>query len=95
MSETLQRTNRGLPLFIAEAKRRHVFKAAGLYAGAAFVILQLADILTPTFGIPEAVIFYLLILIAIGFPMTSPPAAIASRASPISFAISGSPSFPT
>jgi TolB-like protein/Tfp pilus assembly protein PilF len=56
-------------LFIAEAKRRHVFRAAGLYAGAAFMVLQLADILMPTLGIPDSAITYLLLVIAAGFPL--------------------------
>lgn len=53
---------------IAEARRRHVFRAAALYAAGAFVILQLADILLPAFGTSEAVISYLLVAIAAGFP---------------------------
>jgi TolB-like protein len=56
-------------LFIAEAKRRHVFRTAGLYAGGAFVVLQLADILMPSLGIEESAISYLLMIIAAGFPL--------------------------
>jgi TolB-like protein/Tfp pilus assembly protein PilF len=53
---------------IAEAKRRNVFRAAGLYAGFAFVALQLADILFPIVGIADDNVTFLLIAIAIGFP---------------------------
>jgi adenylate cyclase len=55
---------------ISEARRRHVFRAAGLYAGAAFVILQVADILMPTFGLDDVTISYLLGAMALGFPLT-------------------------
>jgi TolB-like protein/Tfp pilus assembly protein PilF len=55
--------------FIAEARRRNVFRAAGLYAGFAFVALQLADILLPAFGLAEDNVSVLLLLIALGFPL--------------------------
>ena len=54
---------------LAEAKRRHVFRTAGLYAGGAFAILQTADIALPALGISDSVISYLLLLIAAGFPL--------------------------
>ncbi|MFT7246330.1 MAG: adenylate cyclase [Candidatus Azotimanducaceae bacterium] len=54
---------------IAEAKRRHVFRTAGLYAGGAFGILQIADIVLPTLGLGDSVISYLLVIIAAGFPV--------------------------
>ncbi len=58
-----------LATLIAEAKRRYVFRAVGLYAAAAFVVLQLADILLPAFGLSDAAVQYLLIVIAAGFPL--------------------------
>ena len=58
-----------LSSLIAEARRRHVFRATGLYAAAAFVLLQLADILMPAFGLSEGDISYLLTAIAAGFPL--------------------------
>tara|TARA_E500000331_G_scaffold202895_1_gene194675 strand:- start:9997 stop:10590 length:594 start_codon:yes stop_codon:yes gene_type:complete len=54
---------------IAEARRRNVIRVSGLYAAGAFVILQLADILMPAFGLSDADISYLLVAIAIGFPI--------------------------
>lgn len=54
---------------LAEAKRRHVFRTAGLYAGAAFAILQTADIALPALGLNEDIISYLLLIIALGFPL--------------------------
>ena len=56
--------------FIAEARRRYLFRTAGLYAAGAFVLLQLADIVGPSIGLPDVGITYLLIAIAIGFPVT-------------------------
>jgi adenylate cyclase len=58
-----------LASLIAEARRRHVFRATGLYAAAAFVLLQLADILMPAFGLSDGDISYLLLAIALGFPI--------------------------
>ncbi|MEM7362515.1 MAG: hypothetical protein AAF525_00710 [Pseudomonadota bacterium] len=54
---------------LAEARRRHVFRVAGVYADVAFGVLQTADIVAPTLGLPEATISYLLTAIAIGFPL--------------------------
>jgi TolB-like protein len=54
---------------ISEARRRHLFRAAGLYVAGAFVILQVADIAGPSLGLPEAAITYLLIAMAVGFPL--------------------------
>lgn len=54
---------------IAEAKRRHVFRTAALYAGAAFGVLQVADIILPTLGLGESAISYLLVIIAACFPI--------------------------
>ncbi len=45
-----------------------MFRAAGLYAGFAFVVLQLADIIIPALGLPDTAVTSLLILIAVGFP---------------------------
>ena len=59
----------GLTAFIREAKRRQVFRMAGIYAAGAFVLLQLADILFPGLGIPESAIAPLLVVIAAGFPI--------------------------
>jgi TolB-like protein/Tfp pilus assembly protein PilF len=67
MSE-VQRDDNPLLRLIEEAKRRFLFRAAGLYAGAAFVLLQLADVVLPGLGIDESAVSYLLIAIAAGFP---------------------------
>lgn len=64
-----ENTESQLRSLVAEAKRRHVFRTAGLYAGAAFVVLQVADIVLPALNLGEAAISYLLIAIAAGFPV--------------------------
>jgi len=50
-----QRPNRYRTL-LAELKRRHVFKVAAVYGGAAFVVMQAADFLVPTLN-PVTIIF--------------------------------------
>ena len=43
----------GLAEFLAELKRRKVFRVAAVYGATAFVILQLADIVFPPLGLPQ------------------------------------------
>lgn len=54
--------------FVAELKRRHVVRFAIGYAAAAFVVLQLAEIIFPAFGLGEEWIRVLVIAVTIGFP---------------------------
>jgi TolB-like protein len=54
--------------FLAEMKRRHVVRFAFGYAAAAFVILQLAEIVFPAFGIGEGGLRVLVVLTGLGFP---------------------------
>lgn len=69
MNDSAQHSGSVLARLIAEARRRHLFRTAGLYAAGAFVILQLADIMMPGLGLPDSAINYLLIAIAAGFPI--------------------------
>jgi TolB-like protein/Tfp pilus assembly protein PilF len=55
--------------FLAELKRRKVYRAAALYAGAAWLLLQLADVVSEPLGLPERTITLLLVVVAIGFPI--------------------------
>ena len=55
--------------FIRELRRRHVFRAAGLYAGAAWIALEGADILLPAFDAPEWIFRGLIIVAFVGFPV--------------------------
>jgi TolB-like protein len=52
-----------------EARRRKVFRTAALYVLGAWVALQVADVLFPGFGIPEAAIQALVWTAVLGFPV--------------------------
>jgi len=52
---------------IAELKRRNVFRMAGLYLVAAWLIVQVAETLLPLFGTPTWVLKALVLLLALGF----------------------------
>jgi TolB-like protein/Flp pilus assembly protein TadD len=55
-----------LSLF-AELRQRNVFRVAAAYAVAAWLVLQLADILLDTFGAPDWVFKSLVVFLAVGF----------------------------
>jgi TolB-like protein len=52
---------------IAELRQRNVFRVAAAYAVAAWLVLQLADILLDNFGAPEWVFKSLVVFLAVGF----------------------------
>ena len=56
-----------LSQFWQELKRRNVVRVATVYAGAAFVILELVDILAPSLGLPAWTLNLVLILLIVGF----------------------------
>lgn len=58
----------GIEGFVAEMRRRHVVRFALGYAAAAFVILQLAEIVFPAFGYGEGALRILVVVCALGFP---------------------------
>lgn len=55
--------------FLAELKRRKVFKVAALYGVVAFVVLQVADLVLPALAIPDWGMRLVLVLILLGFPI--------------------------
>jgi TolB-like protein len=57
----------GLSQFLAEMRRRHVVRFAFGYAAAAFVVLQLAEIVFPAFGISEGGLRLLVVVTGLGF----------------------------
>ncbi|HKK08772.1 MAG TPA: hypothetical protein VKA44_07805, partial [Gemmatimonadota bacterium] len=57
------------PGLYQELKRRHVVRVAVAYAAAAWVVLQLAGLLLPTFGAPAWVLKVLVGLVALLFPI--------------------------
>lgn len=53
----------------SELRRRHVVRTAAAYAAGAFVLLQLAEILFPSFGLDDAAIRALFAVVVAGFPV--------------------------
>jgi len=58
-----------LPKFSAELKRRHVYKVAVAYAVIAWLLVQAASILFPTFDAPAWTMKVFVTVIALGFPI--------------------------
>ena len=56
---------------IIELRRRHVFRATGLYVGVAWIVLQGADVLLPAFPAPDWVFRALVIVAIAGTPLTA------------------------
>jgi len=57
--------------FWQELKRRKTNRVIVVYAATAFVILQLVEILAPALLLPEWTTTFIIILLAIGFPLTA------------------------
>ncbi|MGH8273221.1 MAG: hypothetical protein ACRES9_03035 [Gammaproteobacteria bacterium] len=55
--------------FFAELKRRHVYRVAIAYAVTAWLLLQLANIVLPTFGAPGWILKVLIAIFIIFFPV--------------------------
>jgi TolB-like protein len=53
--------------FLAELKRRNVFRMAGLYLVGAWLVVQVAETLLPAFDVPGWVLRAIILLLAIGF----------------------------
>jgi TolB-like protein len=58
----------GFSRFFAELKRRHVVRFALGYAAVAFVLLQLAEIIFPAFGLGDTKLRILVVAVALLFP---------------------------
>jgi len=58
--------NRG---FLRELRRRRVFRTAGLYVVGAWLVMQVADVLFPGWGLPDAAINILFVAALLGFPL--------------------------
>jgi TolB-like protein len=54
---------------IRELRRRHVFRVAGLYIVAAWVVVQVADTSFPGMNVPEVAIRYVWFAVLLGFPL--------------------------
>jgi len=55
--------------FIAEARRRRVFRTAGLYIVGAWVLLQVADLALESIGLPDSLLRFFWIAAFAGFPV--------------------------
>ncbi len=58
-----------LRLFIAELKRRRVFRVVGVYAVVAFVVLQVADVAFPALLLPAWATTLVVAILILGFPV--------------------------
>ena len=56
--------------FWLELKRRKVVRVITVYAAAAFVILELTDIVAPSLGLPDWTLNFIIILLCVGFIIT-------------------------
>lgn len=54
--------------FIAELKRRNVFRAGAFYAACAWLLVQIATQVFPFFHIAESVVRWIVVVAIIGFP---------------------------
>jgi membrane protease YdiL (CAAX protease family) len=55
--------------FFSELRRRNVFKVGAAYVVVAWVLIQVADIVFPTFGAPEWVGRTITLVLILGFPV--------------------------
>src|SRR3984893_18180102 len=55
--------------FVSELRRRNVYKVAVAYAVVAWLLIQAASILFPTFDAPASAMKILVVILAIGFPI--------------------------
>ena len=55
--------------FLAELKRRNVYKVAVAYAVVGWLVVQIASTILPTFHAPEWVLQSLVVIVALGFPV--------------------------
>lgn len=57
------------PSFWQELKRRDVFRVVAMYAGSAFIMIQVVDILSGQLDLPSWIGKLVIILLAVGFPV--------------------------
>ncbi len=60
---------KGVRAFLAELQRRRVYRVAGLYAGGAFVLWQVAEIAVPALHLPEVLLSVVVGGSILGFPL--------------------------
>lgn len=62
---------KGIPRFFQELKRRHVFRVLAMYAGAAFVIIELTNNVVDPLRLPAWLPTVIILLLIVGFPITA------------------------
>ena len=55
--------------FLAELKRRKVFKVTAVYGAVAFALIQVADPLVAALSLPDEFLTYIVVLLLLGFPV--------------------------
>lgn len=55
--------------FFEELKKRNVYRVATVYAIAGWLIIQVADVIFPYFGLPEWMVTAIIIITLLGFPI--------------------------
>ncbi|MGB5526339.1 MAG: hypothetical protein WBO43_10615 [Gemmatimonadota bacterium] len=55
--------------FLADLKRRRVFRVAAVYGGIAFAVLEASDLLAGGLGLPQRVLTVITLLVLAGFPV--------------------------
>jgi len=58
-----------LKKFVRELRRREVFRAAGLYVGVSWLLIEVSSTVLPTFGVSDWVIRAIIIIAIVGFPV--------------------------
>ena len=56
--------------FFQELKRRKVLTTLGVYGAAAFIIIQVADIVFTRLLFPDWTVTFVIVLLILGFPIT-------------------------
>ena len=79
--------------FLAEFKRRHVFRVAAVYGGAAFVLLQVADLLQEGLQLPQTFLTVSTVAVLAGFPVAQPVGHSSLNAMLVTEILRGEPRF--
>ena len=68
MKESLSQLS-NIDNIVKQLKNRKVFRSLAIYAGFAFVLIQVCDIVIPRLFLPEWTITFIIVLVIIGFPI--------------------------
>ena len=53
----------------SELRRRHVLRVGAVYLVAAWLVIQVSDLVVPRLGLPDALVTGIILVIGIGFPI--------------------------